>query len=413
VSRAPIDLPPPTLAPRTGTPHVPDSPALADRAAEADRATAVRLADQLNRGLPLTAADVQAAEGLYARYSTPARDLLEGVLLGAAAQQRSRRQYGAALALLQRAATIAPDSAHPPRALLALHLETGDWTAAEANARRLLDLDPGNAEAARMLGYALLRQDRTHEAVDSLGSFLSTHSDAATAALRDRILKDSAREAPLEEQRLAHFHVRYDGEEHEAVGREILRVLEQHYATLVRVFDYQPQEPVPVILLSRESYYDGTGAPAWSGGLYDSFDGRVRIPIGGLTASLTPELDRILIHELTHAFVAGRSHGLAPRELQEGLAQLMEGKRAESLAGERGLRALAEGRVGGVSGFYLAALALVEYLVAQRGQGGINDLLQAMADTGSSDGAFRRVYGKDLAGLTADWATQLRQRYGG
>lgn len=410
---APTGLPPtPTLAPPVEDLHVSEA-VLADRAAEADRATAARLADQLNRGLPLTAADVRDAEGLYARYAAPARDLLEAVLLGAALQERARRQTGAATRLLERAAVVAPDSTRPRRALLVIFLDAADWANAETNARRLLALDGNDADAARMLGYALLRQDRTREAIDVLDSFLATHTDGATAALRDRILHDRAKEASLEEQRLAHFHVRYDGEEHEAVGREILRVLERHYATLVRVFDHQPSQPVPVILLSRESYYDGTGAPAWSGGLYDSFDGRVRIPIGGLTAALTPELDGTLIHELTHAFVTDRSRGLAPRELQEGLAQLMQGKRAETMAGERGMRALAEGRVGGVGGFYLASLSLVEYLAAQRGQGGFNDLLQAMAETSSSDGAFRRVYGKDLAGLQADWAKQIKQRYGG
>ena len=206
--------------------------------------------------------------------------------------------------------------------------------------------------------------------------------------------------------------MRYDGDAHEDVGREVLRVLDRHYATLVRTFSHQPAAPIPVILLSRQSYYDSTGAPAWSGGQYDDFDGRVRIPIGGLTASLTAELDDTLLHELTHAFVADLSRGVAPRELHEGLAQLMEGKRFQAVLGEQGSRALADGRLRGVSGFYLSALGLVEDLVAQRGQGGINELLRAMAETGNSDEAFRRVYGKSLEALQRDWATRLRQRYG-
>ena len=85
-----------------------------------------------------------------------------------------------------------------------------------------------------------------------------------------------------------------------------------------------------MILFSREAYYDASGAPAWSGGIYDGIDGRIRIPIGGLTASLTPDMDGTLIHELTHAFVADRTRGVAPREIHEGLAQYMEGKRIGS-----------------------------------------------------------------------------------
>jgi hypothetical protein len=80
----------------------------------------------------------------------------------------------------------------------------------------------------------------------------------------------------------------------------------------------------------------------------------------------------------------------------------MEGERCEALLGEDGLRALADGRLQGASANYASALALTEDLVAQRGQGGINDVLRAMAETGSVDEAFLRVYGKDFEGLRRD-----------
>jgi tetratricopeptide (TPR) repeat protein len=406
--------PPPPAAPDLPAVEVevPDAALRAAPAANADQETADRLSARLRARAPLTPEDVRTAEDLFARYPVPARDLLESVLLSAASGHREGRRYAEAASLLDRARTVAPASPRVPRALLALRLETGDWAAAEAAAREALALAPADAEAARGLAYALVRQDRSREAIELLAAFVDAQPDPETRAFLDRIRRDQGSEASLDEARLAHFHVRYDGEAHEDVGREILRVLDRHYATLARTFDYEPPSPIPVVLLSRESYYDATGAPVWSGGQYDSFDGRVRLPIGGLAASRASELDETLLHELTHAFVADLSRGLAPREIQEGLAQLMEGKRAESLLGEGGLRALADGRLGGVRGFYASALALVEDLVAQRGQGGINELLRAMAETGSSDEGFRRVYGKDLAGLRRDWATRFRQRHG-
>src|SRR6185436_14719070 len=159
------------------------------------------------------------------------------------------------------------------------------------------------------------------------------------------------------------------------VGREILRALERHYATLASALDHQPETAVPVILFSRESYYTATGAPAWSGGIYDGTDGRIRIPIRGLDAGLTPDMDNTLVHELTHAFVFDRTRGVAPRDIQEGLAQYMEGKRIASELNTQQLEWLADGRIQGVAGLYLGALSYVEYLVAQRGMGGMNDLL--------------------------------------
>jgi hypothetical protein len=316
------------------------------------------------------------------------------------------------VSLLRRAVAVAPGSVSAPKALVGVFLGSGNWSEAESWARAALALAPGDPETSRALAYALLRQDRSGEATEILEDLLDRRHDPEALALLEKIRHDMAPEADLVERRLAHFHVRYDGEEHEAVGRAVLRVLDRHYATLVRTLDHQPGSPIAVILLSRESYAAATGAPGWSGGLYDSFDGRVRIPIGGLTPALTPEMDDTLLHELTHAFVANISRGVAPREIHEGLAQLMEGKRVEDLLDDRTLAALAEGRLGGVGGFYMASLSFVEFLQGQRGQGGLNDLLRAMAETGSVDAAFQQVYRRNAASLRRDWSARLRQQYG-
>lgn len=399
----PAIVPPPAFEPGASS--------AGDPALERDQAEAARLADRLRGGGRPSAADLRAAEQLYARHPTAARELFEAVLLSAAAAEREARRYEAALALVERAASISPSSEHPRRALLGLRLEQGDWPATERAGQALLALAPFDPEAARGTAYALLRQDRAREAIELLRAALDQREDAETRAFLDKVQHDQAAEQGLDEARLAHFHVRYDGEAHVDVGREILRLLERHYATLARSFDYQPSQPVPVILLSSQSYYDATGAPSWSGGQYDSFDGRVRIPIGGLSPALSPELDGTLVHELTHSFVADLSRGLAPRELHEGLAQHMEGRRISQLEPAR-LRALADGRLPGVSGFYFGSLWLVEQLLAQRGQGGINDVLRAMAETGSADAAFRAVYGRDFAGMQRQASERLRQQHG-
>ena len=46
-------------------------------------------------------------------------------------------------------------------------------------------------------------------------------------------------------------------------------------------------------------------------------------------------MDDTLIHELTHAFVHDRTKGVAPREIHEGLAQYMEGKRRSATRARR------------------------------------------------------------------------------
>jgi hypothetical protein len=168
---------------------------------------------------------------------------------------------------------------------------------------------------------------------------------------------------------------------------------------------------IPVILFSRQQY-NASGGPAWSAGVYEPIDGRIRIPIGGLSSSLTPELEGTLLHEVTHAFVGDRSRGVCPRDVNEGLAQYMEGKRIAELLRPDQVTALADGRFGGLAGLYLGGLSLVEYLIGTRGQGGINDLLREMGETRDVDEAYRRVFGSDQRGTQQAWRTRLRQQHG-
>ncbi|HUG54236.1 MAG TPA: tetratricopeptide repeat protein [Vicinamibacteria bacterium] len=396
--------PPPTASFKVETIGVPD----------ADRARAERLVRRLADAGSLSATDVQAAEDLVAGHpdERPLRDLLEAVLLGAAQRHQRQRQFPQAVAYLQRAHQVQPTSTRPLIALLQVAMEMGDWPAAEAAARAAIAVAPRTFDTWQGLGFALMRQDRNREAVDALRSALELRDDSNTRLLMERIQKGMADERGMAERRLSHFSVRYDGGEHEEVGREILRALERHYATLVTALDYQPVNTISVILFTREGYYNASGAPAWSGGAYDNIDGRIRIPIGGLTSSLTPDMDETLIHELTHAFVADRTRGQAPRELHEGLAQYMEGKRLDSMLTSDQIAALADGRIGGVAGYYLGSLSFVEYLIANRGLGGINELLKAMGETGSADEAFRQVHGTSFRGAQQAWTQRFRQQRG-
>jgi tetratricopeptide (TPR) repeat protein len=381
---------------------------------DADRARFEQLVLRANSRGALGAADVQAAEELVARHPEDGavRSLLAAVLIGAAEQERARRRYVHAAAYLDRATVVEPERVQPWLALLAVSQEAGDWARAEAAARAALAVEPRNPDAWAGLGYALMKQDRNREAVEALRTCVEIRPDSNVQALLDRVLFGMANEAGMTEQQLSHFHVRYDGEAHDTVGREILRALERHFATLATALDYQPEAAIPVILFSREGYYTASGAPAWSGGVFDGLDGRIRIPIGGLDAGLTPGMDSTLIHELTHAFVADRTRGIVPRDVTEGLAQYMEGKRIATELNEQQLGWMADGRVQGVWWSYMGWLSFVEYLIANRGMGGMNDLLKAMGETGSVDEAFKRVHGQTFHASQQAWRERLRQQHG-
>ena len=50
--------------------------------------------------------------------------------------------------------------------------------------------------------------------------------------------------------------------------------------------------------------------------------------------------------------------------------------------------------------------------MANRGMGGVNDLLRAMSETDSVDEAFRRVHGQTYSATWQAWQQRLRQQHG-
>jgi len=396
--------PPPTMAPAVAVPAEAMKVEAAGMSDE-DRQKAEALAHRMPG---VTYADISVAEQLFSRHPGELRGLLEATLLNVADGERRRRRFTDAAVLLQRAVSVETERARPALSLMNTLTEAGDWAGAEAAARTALAREPRNADAWYGLAYALMRQDRNKEAAEAVRTALEIRPDSTAQALLDRVSKGMADERGMTEQQLSHFHVRYDGEAHDDVGREILRALERHYATLVSALDHRPQATIPVILFSSQAYYDATGAPGWAGGHYDGTDGRIRVPIGGLTRDLSPYMDATLLHELTHAFVEDRTRGVAPRHVHEGLAQVMAGQGPIARLTPDDVRRFADGRSQHPSAYYTCALSFVQYLVAIRSMGGMNDLLKAMGESGDVDDAFRRVFGQDHKATLEAWVQRMR-----
>lgn len=382
------------------------------RVTAADYALSQRLRAKLNPLMSpvITAEDLRVAEGLYERYPENASiaEILDQALRIRARNVHQGGNDAAAEEFLVRACALAPSDKAPRMELLALQLSRSEWPAAEQTARATLALDPDDPNVLAGLGLSLMRQGRDREAKEVLARAGTTEA----GVLLGKVEKDLSHETGMREQRLGAFTLKYEGEAHDAVGNEVLRVLERHYATLTMQFDHRPASAIQVILYTQEKFQEASDAPSWAGGVFDTLDGRVRVPVGGLTATLSPYIESVLLHELTHAFVADMTNETAPRELQEGLAQHMEGKRLDTLVPGYYLTALADGRVTGVPALYLGALSLVEYLLDQRGQGGINELLETMGATHSCDAACRAVYGQSFGELQEAARARLRQRYG-
>ncbi|MEQ1474582.1 MAG: hypothetical protein ABLQ96_12210, partial [Candidatus Acidiferrum sp.] len=202
---------------------------------------------------------------------------------------------------------------------------------------------------------------------------------------------------------------------------EILRTLEDHFRTLQSQLHFAPADSISVVLYTQETFRDITRAPGWATALND---GRIRVPIQGLT-SVTDELSRVLMHELTHSFITQKTLRRCPTWLQEGLAQYMEGRRSDYYA-----HALIETydqhshvplqRLEGswskypaplASYAYAWSLAATETIVASSGMYGLERFFEHFLNDTSVDLALREALQINYADLERNTVEYLRRTY--
>jgi hypothetical protein len=141
---------------------------------------------------------------------------------------------------------------------------------------------------------------------------------------------------------------------------------------------------------------------------------------------MTPELARVLRHELTHTFINQLSAGRCPTWLHEGIAQFFEPK---SLSGDgRQLAQLfktqsniplnaLEGsflRFSGPQAYlaYAESLAAVSYINDSSGMGDIQRILQLLSQGSSTEAALRATIHSDYGQLESEVGKYLSDKYG-
>jgi tetratricopeptide (TPR) repeat protein len=305
----------------------------------------------------------------------------------------------------------------------ALLVRTGDGLNAISFAQRATRIVPDSPDALAVLGFAQFASSRYRDAIESWKKSLAARPDATISQMIKRARREIAAETNFSEQETGHFILRYEGNQSSATFRdELLSTLEADYQDLSREFATQPRSSIRVVLYPTRAFFDVTRAPSWTGALND---GTVRIPLQGL-ASVTPELARVLRHELVHSFVNQITTGRCPEWLNEGIAQLLEprsiGDRAGRLAQlfhahrEIPLNMLEHG-FSSLSGSeaalaYDESLAAVEYIQEQHGMTDIVRLLQRIGEGDSTEVAMRSVLHSDYGGLEEELGAHLIQQAG-
>ena len=173
-----------------------------------------------------------------------------------------------------------------------------------------------------------------------------------------------------------------------------------------------------VVLQMGTAFQEG-GAPEWAAG---TNDGTIRVPVHGLDGP-SPQLVRVLRHELAHSFIAARTAGNCPTWLQEGIAQWLEGGdpgrqdafvAAASTSGrllplltlEAPFQSLPATEVPLA---YAESLSAVAHIIRIRGEAGVGRLLAGLGDRLPSEEALPVALALSYPEFQKSWEAQLRR----
>lgn len=334
-------------------------------------------------------------------------------------------QFREAEELFQAAAELDPAEASLHLGLGYAQLRQRDLPAATVSFQRAVSAGPRNAEAYRYLGEAYYQQGDLAAALGEWERALELNpADAALRARVEKTRQEARVEGGYRSRDSHHFQLRYEGQRREDVGREVLGILEQAYIDVGYDLSHYPAYPIQVILYSEEDFRSVTELPHWVGGAFSKFDGKIRVPIGGLGPP-SDRLARTLFHEYAHAALYGITRGNLPQWLNEGLAVRAEKRAADlrprAVAAARGgllipLRSL-EGSFMNLQGPATVALAYAEgasaaeYLIEQYGTGGVQALLQRLGQGRTFDAAFQETFGASPEEFETRWGTSLVRGY--
>ena len=304
----------------------------------------------------------------------------------------------------------------------ALLARTGNAAEALPYAERAVRAAPDSPDALTVLGYVQFADDHTADAIRSWKHSLELRPDSTVQKYLAKAQRDATAEADYTQHESNHFILKYEGKQtSDALRSQLIATLESEYDDLVRQLGIAPRNSILVVLYTEQSFFDVTQAPSWSGAV---FDGKLRIPINGVT-SVTPELARVLKHELTHSFISQLANGRCPQWLNEGIAQAMEPKQlshgkllADLFRTQREipLNAL-EGSFMNFSSVqatvaYEESLAAVQYISDTYGMSDLQRVLERLGQGSSTEAALRATIHSDYGQLEAETGKYLNSKYG-
>jgi tetratricopeptide (TPR) repeat protein len=313
-----------------------------------------------------------------ARWFEGALELLpddDGILASLGILRMRQGRDADARLLLQRAVQRNAENGHAHAALVQLARAAGDRGGASRHYAQAARLAPQRAELRREAERSQRDADVEHEFTAQLrGSFRIHHHPRGPA------------------RHAVEF----------AAG-----ALNKAYAELRVALGAAPAGVIDVVLYANDEFARVRTAGKWAHAYYD---GRVRVPIGPWPAGRA-SFEQTLRHELTHAFLA-TLHPKVPLWVNEGYAQLFEGRPAAAAAGVLAGGLLPpevfenaftrdSGDEATIERGYAQSLLCVAWLLPRGGAARWRQFLALVGEGVGSDAALQQVYRVEFAALAA------------
>jgi peptidase MA superfamily protein/tetratricopeptide repeat protein len=286
-----------------------------------------------------------------------------------------------------------------------------------------LQLEPTFSAASVLLGQILYRDGDLAGAIQAYEQALvHAPGEQVLIARLDAWRRELALHDRFTQRYGDHFTVLFEGPKEEALAARVLDVLEAAYWRIGTALGAYPNGILTVVLYTNEQFRDVTRSPAWAVG---AFDGRIRVPVRGALAN-PRELERVLVHEFTHALVYSITPRRLPQWLNEGLAELFEpgGQReARILVAQRStMGGDSEAQDGGLIPLtrlehtfdsldagrarlaYAQSVVAVQALIDRAGMPGVLNLLSYIGQGLDFPEAFERAVFVDYAEFQTSWA---------
>lgn len=335
----------------------------------------------------------------------------------------------AAISYLEQAYKLNPSDRIIKKNLAAVYTRQGetdyekkDLNGAQRYFEAALQLDPGNVNAAVLLGDIKYLSQKMDEAKALWEKALKTAPEAYKKGLEEKIAKLDKEANVEKDYRLTgmdQFEIRYS-REGARLSYNVRYYLQEAYRLLGQDFDYHPDYKIIVLISDREQFETVGGWPASIQGIYD---GKIRLPLIG--ADYTPDYIRGLVcHEYTHLIVRDLSHGIAPLWLNEGLAYY-EGYRYREKRFNSLRSAAAKGRLipfgaldktledtSDEDKYWLAcqeAYTLANYMMKRYNKYTIREILKAIGGGETFESIMRRRFNVSMKEFEKRWLKELNE----